>query len=91
MKEVEAIRLEVEGEDEINLLELLQVVVRNLPLIAKITTAAVILSAKEQPAAGAGRSTSLSGLRMAAVSAMKRTPQNTMVLALDSAQSLASW
>ena len=44
MKEVEAIRLEVEGEDEINLLELLQVVVRNLPLIAKITTAAVILS-----------------------------------------------
>lgn len=44
MKEVEIIRPEIEGEDEINLLELLQVVVRNLPLIAKITTAAVILS-----------------------------------------------
>lgn len=44
MKEVEVVRPEVEGEDEINLLELLQVLVRNLPLIFKITTAAVILS-----------------------------------------------
>ena len=33
-----------EAEEEINLLELLRVVVRNLPLIARITTAAVILS-----------------------------------------------
>ena len=31
-------------EDEINLLELLRVIVRNLPLIVKITTAAVVLS-----------------------------------------------
>lgn len=31
-------------DEEINLLELLRVVVRNLPLIARITTAAVILS-----------------------------------------------
>jgi len=44
MKEVEVIRPEIEAEDEINLLELLRVVVRNLPLIVKITTAAVILS-----------------------------------------------
>jgi tyrosine-protein kinase Etk/Wzc len=44
MKEVEEPRPEVEGEEEINLLELLQVVVRNLPLILKITTIAVILS-----------------------------------------------
>lgn len=44
MKEVEVIRPEIEAEDEINLLELLRVIVRNLPLIVKITTAAVILS-----------------------------------------------
>ncbi|MBV5338448.1 MAG: lipopolysaccharide biosynthesis protein [Deltaproteobacteria bacterium] len=44
MKEVEEPRPEIEGEEEINLLELLQVVVRNLPLILKITTIAVILS-----------------------------------------------
>jgi uncharacterized protein involved in exopolysaccharide biosynthesis len=35
---------EIESEDEINLLELLRVVVRNLPLIVKITAAAAILS-----------------------------------------------
>jgi tyrosine-protein kinase Etk/Wzc len=44
MKEVEELRPEIEAEEEINLLELLRVVVRNLPLIAKITTVAVILS-----------------------------------------------
>lgn len=44
MNEAEIIRPEIEAEDEINLLELLRVVVRNLPLIVKITTAAVILS-----------------------------------------------
>lgn len=45
MNKAEIIRPGVEAEDEINLLELLRVVVRNLPLIVKITTAAVILSA----------------------------------------------
>ncbi len=44
MNEQETIRPEAEAEEEINLLELLRVVVRNLPLIARITTAAVILS-----------------------------------------------
>ena len=44
MNNVEEHRPEIEAEEEINLLELLRVVVRNLPLIAKITTAAVILS-----------------------------------------------
>jgi uncharacterized protein involved in exopolysaccharide biosynthesis len=44
MNEREAIRPETETEEEINLLELLRVIVRNLPLIAKITAAAVILS-----------------------------------------------
>lgn len=44
MNEAEIIRPEIEAEEEINLLELLRVVVRNLPLIVKITTAAVILS-----------------------------------------------
>jgi uncharacterized protein involved in exopolysaccharide biosynthesis len=44
MSENEIIRPESDAEEEINLLELLRVVVRNLPLIAKITTAAVLLS-----------------------------------------------
>lgn len=44
MNDRETIRPETEPEEEINLLELLRVVVRNLPLIAKITAAAVILS-----------------------------------------------
>lgn len=44
MHEQEVIRPEIEAEEEINLLELLRVVVRNLPLIVKITTAAVVLS-----------------------------------------------
>ena len=44
MNEREIIRPEDGAEEEINLLELLRVVVRNLPLIAKITTVAVILS-----------------------------------------------
>lgn len=44
MNEKETIRPEIEAEEEINLLELLRVVVRNLPLIVKITTAAVVLS-----------------------------------------------
>lgn len=38
------IRPEMEAEEEINLLELLKVLVRNLPLIVKITTAAVVIS-----------------------------------------------
>ena len=54
------------------------------------TSAAVIDSDKEQPASGAGSRTSLSGLRIFAVSAMKRTPQNTMVSASEAAPSLAS-
>ncbi|OGU15810.1 MAG: lipopolysaccharide biosynthesis protein [Geobacteraceae bacterium GWC2_53_11] len=44
MNERENIRPEIEAEEEINLLELLRVVVRNLPLIAKITAGAVLLS-----------------------------------------------
>jgi uncharacterized protein involved in exopolysaccharide biosynthesis len=44
MNEEETIRPEAEAEEEINLLELLRVVVRNLPLIARITTAVAILS-----------------------------------------------
>lgn len=44
MNEREAVRPESETDEEINLLELLRVVVRNLPLIARITAAAVVLS-----------------------------------------------
>jgi uncharacterized protein involved in exopolysaccharide biosynthesis len=44
MNEQQTNNPENETEEEINLLELLRVVVRNLPLITKITTAAVILS-----------------------------------------------
>ncbi len=44
MSDQQNIRPELETEEEINLLELLRVVVRNLPLIVKITTAAVVLS-----------------------------------------------
>jgi uncharacterized protein involved in exopolysaccharide biosynthesis len=44
MNNSETIRPEIESEDEINLLELLRVVVRNLPLVAKVTTAAIVLS-----------------------------------------------
>jgi len=39
----------------------------------------VILSANEQPAFLAGNSTVFSGLRILAVSAMKRTPQKTIM------------
>jgi uncharacterized protein involved in exopolysaccharide biosynthesis len=38
------INAEIVAEEEINLLELLRVIVRNLPLIAKVTAAAAILS-----------------------------------------------
>ena len=51
---------------------------------------AVMASAREQPASWAGSRTSLSGLRSLAVSAMKRTPQNTMRRASIAEQSLAS-
>lgn len=44
MNDNQAIRPETESEEEINLLELLRVLVRNLPLIVKIVSAAVILS-----------------------------------------------
>ena len=44
MNEQQSIHPEMETEEEINLLELLRVIVRNLPLIVKITTAAVVLS-----------------------------------------------
>ena len=44
MNDNQNINPETETGEEINLLELLRVVVRNLPLIFKITTAAVILS-----------------------------------------------
>ena len=44
MSDKQDIRPEIEAEEEINLLELLRVVVRNLPLITKITAAAAILS-----------------------------------------------
>ena len=54
------------------------------------TSLAVMDSESEQPASLAGRSTSLEGLRILAVSAMKRTPQNTMRSASTETQSLAS-
>jgi uncharacterized protein involved in exopolysaccharide biosynthesis len=44
MNELPTIHPEMESEEEINLLELLRVLVRNLPLISKITIAAAILS-----------------------------------------------
>ena len=44
MSETTDIRPEMEPEEEINLLELLRVVVRNLPLIAKITGTVALLS-----------------------------------------------
>lgn len=44
MTDNQNINPEMETEEEINLLELLQVVVRNLPLIVKITSAAAIIS-----------------------------------------------
>lgn len=44
MNDKEMVRPEIETEEEINLLELLRVLVRNLPLIVKITSAAVVLS-----------------------------------------------
>ncbi|MDD2539978.1 MAG: GNVR domain-containing protein [Desulfuromonadaceae bacterium] len=44
MSETTAIRPEIEAEEEINLLELLRVIVRNLPLIAKITGTVALLS-----------------------------------------------
>ncbi len=44
MNDANNINPETGAEEEINLLELLRVVVRNVPLIFKITTAAVILS-----------------------------------------------
>jgi len=44
MNDNQDIRPETESEEEINLLELLRVLVRNLPLIVKIVSAAVILS-----------------------------------------------
>lgn len=44
MNEPQIARPEFETEEEINLLELLRVLVRNLALIVKITTAAVVLS-----------------------------------------------
>lgn len=44
MNERETTRPEAEAEEEINLLELLRVIVRNLPLIVRITTIAVVLS-----------------------------------------------
>jgi uncharacterized protein involved in exopolysaccharide biosynthesis len=44
MSETTDIRPEMEREEEINLLELLRVVVRNLPLIAKITGTVALLS-----------------------------------------------
>jgi len=47
----------------------------------------VIELASEQPAPGSGMSTVLSGQRMAAVSAMKWTPQKTMAEASTAAAS----
>jgi uncharacterized protein involved in exopolysaccharide biosynthesis len=44
MNETTDIRPEMEAEEEINLLELLRVIVRNLPLIAKITGTVALLS-----------------------------------------------
>ena len=43
------------------------------------TSCAVMLSASEQPARAEGMSTVFSGFRILAVSAMKRTPQKTMM------------
>ena len=51
------------------------------------TSAAVTVAASEQPAARSGSSTVLSGERIFAVSAMKWTPQNTIV----SASVAAAW
>jgi hypothetical protein len=45
------------------------------------TSSAVIVAASEQPARRSGRSTRLAGERIAAVSAMKWTPANTITLA----------
>ena len=47
----------------------------------------MIVAASEQPASRSGSSTVLSGERIAAVSAMKWTPQNTIV----SASVAAAW
>lgn len=44
MNEVENIRPEAEAEEEINLLELLRVIVKNLPMITKVTLTAAVLS-----------------------------------------------
>jgi uncharacterized protein involved in exopolysaccharide biosynthesis len=44
MNEKETIRPEVESEDEINLLELMRVLVQNLPVITKITGVVTLLS-----------------------------------------------
>jgi hypothetical protein len=44
-----------------------------------------MLEASEQPARWAGKSTFRDGLRILAVSAMKRTPQKTMISASVSA------
>jgi tyrosine-protein kinase Etk/Wzc len=44
MRDTTDIPPQMEGEEEINLLELMRVVVRNLPLIAKITAVTVVLS-----------------------------------------------
>ena len=44
MNDRETISPEIDAEEEINLLELLRVIVRNLPLIAKITGGAIILA-----------------------------------------------
>ncbi len=50
-----------------------------------------MLSASEQPPFSVGSSTVLVGLRIFAVSAMKRTPQNTMTdLSVSAARRLSS-
>ena len=49
------------------------------------TSSAVIDAASEQPATRAGSRTVRLGLRILAVSAMKRTPQKTMMSASDTA------
>ena len=51
------------------------------------TSLAVIEAAREQPASRSGKSTFLSGERIAAVSAMKWTPQKT----ITSASVAAAW
>ena len=48
-------------------------------------------SASEQPASRSGITTTLSGFRIFAVSAMKWTPQNTMTSALVFAAACESW